>query len=144
MTARDFLKSVFGAFIGNSDMSIKPVMPFLRDIKETNEYELESGTRADTFYALDTFSLCPRAYMLKHLAMRPLSIPFYAQVMECVRETISGYMNKKIACKEMGRHFRTLIKEKVAGPYPIHYTNKEWRADYENDIGGVFDDFNPY
>jgi hypothetical protein len=119
-------------------------MPFLRDIKETNEYELESGTRADTFYALDTFSLCPRAYMLKHLALRPLSIPFYAQVMECVRETMLEYLNRRIERKDMGSRFRSLMKETVVGPYPIHYPNKDWRADYENEIGAVFDDFNPW
>ncbi len=144
MTAKEFLKTIFGAFIGGSEMSITPVMPFVRDIKEVNEYELEFGTRADTFYALDAFSLCPRAYMLKHLAMRPLSIPFYAQVVDCVRETIMDYVNNEIQKEKMGTRFRALLKERAVGPFPIHYPDKNWVKDYENDIGVAFDNFSPW
>ena len=144
MTAKDFLKSVFGAFIGKVDIALKTVAPKWCPEDAVNEYQLEYSTRADTFYALDTFALCPRAYMLKYLAGLSLSIPFYAQVVECVRETIAAYVRKEISKVGLRKYFESLMEDMVQGPFPIHYPDKDWLGDYKRDVGAIFDNFNSW
>ena len=142
MDVREFLKAAFERFIGAPDIEL-PVMPVLLRVGETSEYALEAGTRADTVYALETFSLCPRAYLIKHLAQKPLSIPFYAQVTEAVRETIAGVARRELSGENQASWFETRFNELVKGPFPIHKGEKDWKGDWLVAVKNAFNGFSP-
>ncbi len=143
MTAKEFLEKVFGALLGDVDMSLPVVMPTLYQLGGVDEYSLEVGTDPNTFYAIDTYSLCPRAYMLKYLAGFPLSVPFYAQVLKCARDTIAKYVLGNITKEKMYSCFQSMMSEIVVGPFPIHVQGKDWCGDYAKSFKEIFEHFEP-
>lgn len=143
MDCMAWLKNAFGALTGNVDRSLDCVMPTFRYGERLNECDLECGTDPDTFYALDTYAQCPRAYMLKYLAKMPLSIPFYAEVMEAVRETIAEFGKGRVKRDEMSADFSKRYDELVVGRFPIHRPGKDWAADWKVQVGACFEAFSP-
>ena len=136
MTVKDFLKTVFGKCIGSVDAKLPVIsLPELKFIEYVNECDLECGTNPNTCYALDTFELCPRAYMIKYLAKHPLSIPFYAQVQEVVRETLYEYAKGFLPQGGVQAYFEERFGKIVVGPFPIHHPNMDWVKDYRESIG---------
>ena len=140
MNIRAFLDSVFGRFANVRDEGTKASDSSLND----REYDLEFGTNANTFYALDTYDLCPRAYLTKYMARMPLSISFYAQANQAARETFIAYAKGIVGKETIRSYFEARFDELAVGPYPIHVKNKDWRNDYRRDIGEYFSNFVPW
>lgn len=145
MKIKEFLQRAFDKFMGTAaDLPLDYALPTLKSVGGMNECDMECGTDPNSFYVLDSFALCPRAYLLKYLVKRPLSIPFFAEVQEAVRETVAQYVMDGLPHALLRSTFERLFDEfATKGSLPIFYPKKDWRGDWRREVGDYFANYAP-
>ena len=143
MTPRDFIEKAFGILAGTIDVKLDYTLPTLQYVGRVRELEYACGVDKNTFYALNAFATCPRSYMLRYLLSKPLSIPFYEQVQEVVREVIADEATGRIRRGEMSSRFAKLYDELVTGPFPIHQQTVNWPESWKRAVGDYMAKYNP-
>jgi len=143
MTPIEFVKKAFGILAGAVDVKLDCALPTLRYVGRVSELEYACGVDGNTFYALHAFATCPRSYMLRYLLAKPLSIPFYEQVQETVREIIADEARGSIRRDEMPLKFAALYDELVKGPFPIHQPKVNWPESWKHAVCDYMTKYNP-